>query len=370
MFPVMLPFYKDHVGIGYQGMLIGEAVFAASSILFDVPTSWISDNWRRKHSLALGAAFIFLALCIFGLAKNIWAVIACNVVWGIGYSLLNGTNTALIYDSLLVMGREKEFQKWDGRRLACSLYGTAVAGTIGGYAYEKNNFLPIYLSLLFHVLAFCVVIFMQEPDRHRKMREKHPVADILRTIKYVLRGHADLGVIIGLAASIFCATKLIMFSQQPYFMAAELPIKYYGILMAVGWGLGGLSGHFAYLLEGKANIFLVLAASLFAALFVCIGAASHIGGFGIFLLMLGGTCIYGIISPRVNEAVNKSVGSDRRATALSTTSLVYHMLFIPLSLMIGWISDNVGVRWNLIAIAAWLIFAGTCTYFAKTPRRT
>ena len=49
--PILLPFYKDHIGLGYQGLLLGEAAFAASCILFDVPTSWISDVWRRKYSL-------------------------------------------------------------------------------------------------------------------------------------------------------------------------------------------------------------------------------------------------------------------------------------------------------------------------------
>lgn len=366
--PVMLLFYKDHVGIGYQGLLIAESAFAASCVLFDVPTSWISDVWRRKHSLALGTVFILTALAVFAMARNIWVVVLSQVLWGVGQSLLNGTNAAMIYDTLLVLGREKEYQKWDGKRLAYTLYGMATAGALGGFAYEIDNFLPIYLSMGFQLLALLVSAAMHEPERHKKIGEKHPVSDVVRTIKFVLSGHADLGIVIGLTAAVFCATKLIMFSQQPYFMAIELPARYYGVLMAVGWGLGGLSGHLAHFLDGKVRIFKVLAFAVLASMFVCLGAAAYLGYSGVVLLMFGGTCVYGIISPRVNEAINRSVGSERRATALSSLSLVYHLMFIPLSYVIGWVNDIAGVRLGLLSVALWLALAGASAFAVRLWR--
>ena len=76
--------------------------------------------------------------------------------------------------------------------------------------------------------------------------------------------------------------------------------------------------------------------------------------------MVGGSCVYGTTLPRVNEAINRLVGSERRATILSTQSLMTNLLAIPLSGMTGWVSGLWGVTGSLYAIALWLLLAGLC----------
>jgi MFS family permease len=366
--PVMLLYYKDHVGIGYQGLLLGEAAFATSCILFDVPTSWISDVWRRKNSLALGSAFICSGTGILLLAHNIWHVILAQTVWGIGFSLLNGTHTAMLYDSLLSLKRENEYRKLEGKRQAFSLYGIAFAGTIGGLVYSSNNFLPLYLVMAAQLAGFLIVCMMVEPERHKLRGKKHPLADIIETVKYVVHGHITLGIIILAAATLFSSTKIIMWSQQPYFRALHLPEFYYGMLMSVGWVLGGLFSHSAHLLDGKINIFRALAFVWCAAILACLGASVYLGFSGIALLMLGGSCIYGMASPRVYEAINQSVGSERRATALSTLTLLGSSIFIPVSSLVGWASDRWTIQAGLFSLAAWLLFMGACLLLLKAMR--
>src|SRR5690606_15976657 len=56
--PVMIPFYRDQMGLGFSDFMIAESVFAATIVLCEVPTGWISDIWRRKNTLMLGMAFI------------------------------------------------------------------------------------------------------------------------------------------------------------------------------------------------------------------------------------------------------------------------------------------------------------------------
>jgi hypothetical protein len=158
----------------------------------------------------------------------------------------------------------------------------------------------------------------------------------------------------------FCSTKLIMWSQQPYYITLHLPKAIFGILMAVGFGLGGASSHWAHLLDGKVNTLRALMLAWLAAFLVCVGAAIIMGLPGIALLMVGGSCIYGMTSPRVSEAINRLVGSERRATILSTQSFMTNLLAIPLSAVTGWISGLWGVRGSLYAIALWLCLAGLC----------
>jgi uncharacterized membrane protein YfcA len=159
-----------------------------------------------------------------------------------------------------------------------------------------------------------------------------------------------------------------MWSQQPYFLALNLPKQYYGVIMSVGWVLGGLSSHWAHLFDGKINIFHALAFGWCASILACIGAGVYLGPPGIILLMLGGSCTFGMIVPRVNEAINKSVGSERRATALSTLTLLRSSIFIPISFLVGWATDRSTIRWGLFCLAAWLAVSGMGMLWLKIRR--
>lgn len=366
--PVLVPYYIEQIGLGYREFLFGEAAFAAAIVLFDVPTGWISDVWRRKHTLVLGTIVWMLGLGCLWIAHGLGFVILAQGLMGIGYSLLSGTNTALIYDTLLSAGRESEYRKLEGKRLAISLYAIAGASVVGGFFYYVNPHLPIILSILMECAALITASLIDEPERHKRSAEKHPIIDIMETMKYALHGHAEIGFLIMFTATMFCSTKLIMWSQQPYYIALHLQKTIFGILMAVGYSLGGLSSHLAHKLDGKVNTFRALIYAWLAAFIVCIGAAGIMGLPGIGLLMIGGSCIYGSTSPRVNEAINRLVGSERRATILSTQSFMTNLLAIPISALTGWASGYGGVQTSLFMIALWLFVAGTCLAAWKFSR--
>jgi hypothetical protein len=82
--------------------------------------------------------------------------------------------------------------------------------------------------------------------------------------------------------------------------------------------------------------------------------------------MLSGSCTYGFTLPRINEMINRNVDSDRRATALSTLTLLGSALFIPVSSVIGWTSDHFSIQTALFAVAGWLILTGSCLLLLKT----
>jgi MFS family permease len=366
--PTLLPFYKEHIGVGYQGLLLGESAFAAACILFDVPTGWVSDVWRRKNTLMLASAVYAFGLSIYLFAHCLWQALVAEIFIGIGYSLFNGTHTAMLYDTLLSLGRTDEYRKREGKRQALSLYGVAFAGSLGGLLYSVNNYLPLLCAIGAQLIALVVAGALHEPERHKRLSEKHPVIDIFETVKYVVQGHAEIGVIIVTAATLFSATKIIMWSQQPYFLALDLPKPMYGVLMAGGWVLGGISSQVAHLLDGKIDNFRALAFGYVAAICVCISAGAYLGYSGIALLMLGGSCIYGIMSPRVNEVINRNIGSDRRATILSTLSLLNASFFIPISAVIGWATDKGTIQIGMFALAAWMVIAAGPVLLLKTLR--
>jgi hypothetical protein len=146
-------------------------------------------------------------------------------------------------------------------------------------------------------------------------------------------------------------------------MAMGLREDAFGLLMAVGFVLGGFSSQMAHRLDGKVNTH--RAPMLAWAMAVCarLGAAVRVGWQGVALLIVGGTCIYGIAAPRVSEAINRHVGSERRATILSTQTLFSALLYIPLGAILGDVSTRWGVQVALLVLAGWLSFGGVCFAF-------
>lgn len=355
--PVIMPFYRDQMGLSFKDFLLGESAFAATVLLLDVPMGWVSDQWQRKHVLAAGTLIELTGYALLLVAHGLGMAILAQSVIGVGICFLNGTNSALLYESLMAESREAEYRRREGRRGGFGLYSVATASILGGLMYPHMHQLPVMLTVLFQCAAVIAACMMDEPERHRKRPEKHPVADIIETTRYALR-HPEVGLIIIFAGVMFCSTKLIMWSQQPYYMAMGLREDAFGLLMAVGFVLGGFSSQMAHKLDGKVGTHRALMLAWAMAVVACLGASVKVGWHGVALLMVGGTCVYGIAAPRVSEAINRHVGSERRATVLSTQSLCVSVLFIPVSWVMGHVSDAYGAQAVLLALAAWLGVAG------------
>lgn len=365
---VIVPYYRDQMGLTFHDFLIGEAAFAAVVVLLEVPSGWISDVWHRKFTLALAVVFEIIGYACLLLGEGLWLAILAQSIIGVAISLISGTNSAMLYDSLLSEGRESEYRVREGKRSALGFYSVGAASVVSGFLYAVDQRLPLWMSLASLALALLTACLMVEPSRHRKLPEKHPVADMIETGRYALRGHPEIGMIILFSAVMFCATKMIMWSQQPYYMAMRLPEQIFGVLMAAGFAMAGLSSHLGHMLDGRISSVKALAAVWMVAVLVCLGASAHLGWSGVVLLMIGGTCLYGVGAPRVSEAINRRVGSERRATILSTQNLMVSLFFIPVSFVIGWISDRHGVTGALLGTAGWLAMAGLCLLFLLTRK--
>lgn len=359
--PIILPYYREHLGLTFHDFLIGESLFAAVIVLLDVPTGWIADQWGRKKTLIAGA-FMFGVGFVFLLEANgFWSAMLSQAVIGIGTSLMSGANSALLYDSLLAAGRENEFRKREGFRFALMLYSAAIASVIGGYLYTISPNLPFEIEIGFTMLATLIGFGFIEPPRHKKAVEGNPMADIWRTVKYVTHGHKEIAGLIMLMTLAFSTTKICMWSIQAYTEAMHLPESYNGWILSGVMLLGGICGHIGHKifpsLYGRKALY-ILVGSLIVAM---IGAGISITWFGLACLTYE-AFVFGFGMPRAQEAVNNLAGSGERATILSTASVSVSVGFIPMSQLIGWVSDHAGIGAGLLSHAALISVLGVWSY--------
>jgi len=360
--PVLLPYYIDVLGLSFRDFLLGEIAFTAVVVLMEVPSGWLSDVWRRKYVLALGSFFNAVGFTALFLADGFWSALVGQSIVGIGVSLVSGTNTALLYDTLLSYRQQKHYRRLEGQRHSSGLYIAGLASLIGGVLYTINPYLPMFMTIVVYVAALGVALCVHEPFRHKAVVEKSPFHDLAATIRYALHGHKYVAALIAFTAILFGTTQAGMWIQQPYWLKLGIDELYFGVLLSVGLLFAGLGSSFGHMLDKHfkpETIFAVMLCAVAAAYLV---AGSMISFAALFLLYTSSVA-YGVGMPAIQLAINDHVGSARRATILSTAMLCARFVFLPIAAIVGYIEELHHVGYALLFMGGFLIAGGLFVMF-------
>jgi MFS family permease len=364
---VVVPYYKT-IGLGFKEFLISEAVFSAVVLAAEIPSGYISDVWRRTTTLAVGMIFAMLGYFCLMFAGSLPETMIAQGIIGIAVAFNSGTVSALLYDTLLAEGREGEFRRLEGRRHAIGLYSTAFGCLCGALLFSLHPKLPLMADLCVLLTGLIAISFAVEPARFKKAAEVHYLRDIIDTAKYALHGHKEIAGIILISTVVFCATKLMLWSSQPYYESIGIPVAWFGAIMAGSYIIGGAAGHISHVVErfGSHRVKLaVMAGGLSLACLILWAFPSMVLAVPLFFL---GTLTFGMGFPVVQSAINSQVGSERRATILSTASLMVHILFIPSSILLGFMEDVGSIQLSLLALAAQIVALGGIGFWLWKPK--
>lgn len=353
---VIVPFYHNQIGLTFQEFLIGEAIFAAIVVGMEIPSGWISDIWKRKQALIIAAVIETIGMTVIGFADGFWMAVLGQALMGVGVSLTSGTTTALLYDTLLEEGREEEFRKREGTRAAIGLYSVGFASLIGGFLYEYDPYLPVWVSAATYAMCVPVAMMMSEPGRHKEAVKKNPFYDMVQVMKYALRTNKEIAALIFFTAVLYGSTQTGMWMQQPYYIALNIPEMWFGVFASLGFLVGGMGSQLGHFLEKYMRPVKILACLWLTAI-VCWVVSGGVLGYHALILMMISNAAWGVGFPVMQDALNKRVDSSRRATVLSVASLMIRFVFIPLGIILGWVVDTYGVQNALLALAGFVFIA-------------
>ena len=356
--PVLVPYYQDQLGLGFRELMIGEALFAIVVISMEVPSGWLSDVWSRKGTLIIGCITAIIGYSCLLFAKGLWGALLAQAILGVGVACNSGTVTSILYDSLAANNNTIIYQRLEGKRHAIGLYAVATAAIIGGIAYSYNTRLPLMLDIITLFFGLIAVCFIQEPKRYKRKTIKNPFSDMIVTLRYALHGHKEIAGIILVSTILFCSTKMIMWTQQPYMQFVAIPTEYFGYVIASGFLFGGLCGHLGHSIttniSNKTMIKLLILVPVFtAALAIIFPVPLSI----VCILLVSG--VYGYGMPFIQNAINNHADSARRATILSSMGLLFGLAFIPSSFILGWIVENFTILEGLLYILVQLVLLAT-----------
>jgi MFS family permease len=222
--------YLQKNGLSYLQMSTIFAISYAGVAIVSLPMGNVADRWGRKKAFALGAVVIGMAMSIYGLTNNFYTFLVAEIVWAVGWGLINGSNEAWIIDELAREGRSSEaartFTTTIGLTYMLGVFGGLVASTLVVFALN----LPFLIAaVLIFIGAAVVLILLSENfgDEHISRSQ------ILKESLSFYRGSKGLQFLTAAEAFRNISAVIYLFMYQPYLVATGLGEEYLGLYYSV-----------------------------------------------------------------------------------------------------------------------------------------
>jgi hypothetical protein len=343
--PVIVPFYKS-CGLTVTQFLTVQAVYSVAALAFEIPSGYLADALGRKRALVLGAAFFPAGLAVYALSSGFWPFCLAEALLALSASLRSGTDSALVYDTLVQLGLEPEYKRVEGRARFFERLGTGVSSVAGGLLALASLRLPLYVNAATATLLLVVALRFEEPARTQR-RAHNPFGDMSRI---AIRALKDRGILLlALYQALFlCSGIMGIWLAFLYYGALRLSTVWYGLSFFVFQLLAGLCSDRAYVVErvvGRGRLFPLLL--LLGPSFALLGAFES---FWLIPLIWLNAVFWGLSTPLVLDALNKLVDSEIRATVLSVTNMVGRLFAVICFPIFGQIVDRGSLSTAFVAL--------------------
>ncbi|TDX03288.1 MFS transporter [Kribbella sp. VKM Ac-2566] len=245
-FTLNLVYYVRDAGLDPLQMVLVGTTLELTCFLFEIPTGIVADLYSRRLSIVIGFVLIGAGLLLQGLVPAFLAILAAQVLWGVGYTFTSGADRAWITDEIGTERVGGVFVRTQQFELAAKIAGTVTAGGLGLISLP----LPMVISgagtMLLGVL---LALFMREQNFHRTPREERETfRQLADTFKHgltvarrrpVVRTLVVISLIAGLSSEAFdrlWSVRLLTFSFPTVFGTSD-PALWFTALALAGTAL-------------------------------------------------------------------------------------------------------------------------------------
>lgn len=359
--PIIVVFFQD-LGLSLQEIMILQGSYSFMVAVMEIPSGYLADVIGRKKSLLIGAILTFIGFLIISISYEFWPFLFAELILGIGASFISGSDSALMYDTLLETNKTKEYTKIEGRTYAIGNFSEAFAGITGGFLAELSLRFPWYLQTGLAFLIIPITILLIEPNVHKKIALDKNFRGILKVVQYALIENKLLKWFIIFSSIIGFSTLSMAWFAQPLFKAIELPLKWFGFLWCILNLSTGFSSSQSYKLESKFNFKQLIILFLIGIGIPVIGLSFNFSFYSlacVFIVYL----VRGLATPVLRNFINTQTDSEIRATVLSIRSFCIRLTFSILAPLLGWISDVWSLNHAFLFMGIFLLsIGGISTY--------
>lgn len=211
--------------------MIYGMVFSFTVFFFEIPLGYFADKFGRKNSMIIGVLILISSLMLLYFTDNFYVILFISFLQGISQAFISGADSAILYDSLLSLKREKEFKKIDGRAKVYQEIGVITAVLIALALFIFGIKTLILFAVITKIILFISVISFKEPIKHEKLVDKNMSKGVINIFKILKKSleNKKLKNIFIYAFLIQGFSNMIFLIYQPYFLEVGIPMKFFGL---------------------------------------------------------------------------------------------------------------------------------------------
>jgi len=365
MFVVLIPFiiaYMGGFGFSMTQLMLIVGGMSVTITLMEIPSGYLADRIGRKNILILGAAINIISATTFYFSESFIGFLLGEIFLGLAISCFSGADTALVYDSLLEIKKEKEFKKIESKRVWISEISVILASILGTIIVKYYNMrMTILATLIISIPLFIITLTFHEPKKKKEKKRNflEEITNLKNVVMKSIRHKELLSLFIYLFFVLGISNTIFVFNQ-PYFVAVNVDPIYFGIIFAVFSMVTGITGYFTTRLEKKLGMKGSLILNPILLIATLIGLTVFFGKIGIVFFLLR-EFVRGFIFPTTGDYVNRLIESKDRATVNSVGSMFSRMGYLITALIYGVLTDLFSMQAGIFSLAILLIIPSIIT---------
>ncbi|GEM_PF-4871398 len=329
--------YLQVSGLSYLEMSIIYAVNLVFCALLGLPMGNIADRYGRRRGFAIGAAIMSVSMLVYAFNHAFGAFLVAEVLWAVGWALLNGSNEAWVVDQLGKEGRTSEGPRTFTVMMSVSYAMGIVGGAIASLLVTFSLNMP-FLGAAIVALVCTALVYLRLPENFgaERVRLRTILADSLSFYK----GSRGLQLLTAGETFRYIAQLIYLFLYQPYLIAAgmgaELLGVYFSVLMLTSAAGSLIAPRMAERL-GTHRVMVASSIGLFAG-FVLLSLSPGLAASCVLFAVCG--LSNGLGWPSMMTWRNRLVPSRIRASALALFASFTYIAGAGVSIALGAILDT------------------------------
>lgn len=361
--PMLFPFLKAQLGVGYIELGFALTVFAVVSGLTQAPTGYLVDHFGARKILLAGLALGGCALILLGLHLSYASLIACAVLLGLANSVYHPADYAILAEHMdeARMGRAFSIHTFAG-----FLGGAVAPAIVAAFVSVSGGVGALIASGAIGILVALLLLAMNIPDAGASRKKpgaattpKQAVitpALITLTALFMLLSLSVAGI------NNFGVVALMSGYGTSYSAANVMLTAFLGASAA-----GVLAGGF---LADHTERHGYVAAACFAvnAAIVLLIALVTLPGWLLTSAMTVAGFLSGVIAPSRDMLVRNAAPPGAAGRAFGIVSTGFNLGGIVSPLLFGWIMDQNAPHWVFGASVVFMVATVVLSPFTERKR--
>ena len=352
LFPmaIITVFWKDQIGLSLSEILLVNVFFSAANLLMEYPSGYVSDRLGYRLALIIACGFGMAGWTAYLFVQSFWQVIGAELLLGVCYAFISGSDNALLYETLRAGGRTELYSRCDGRMAGWAQIGEAGGALCAGLMYVATPLLPFMVQIGVWAVALAVALSLHEPKAEKGPQITSHLSEALRISRYglvekkLLRATMLFGMLLGLAS--FYPVWLV----QPFMQESGVPLAWFGPVWAGANLTVALCAYYSHKVLAVLGLrrMCLLFLALIVAGYAGLGLTSMVGSFLFYFLL---TAMRGLQGPVLRGFLQQHSTRHIRASILSLHNLLFRLGYVVSGPLVGWLSDARGLQTTFLVLA-------------------